>query len=57
LRRGVDPLDRKLRAKTGASVPGKIQWISGSDVGAVPSRKSKSQPSFACFTWREKMAP
>ena len=26
-------------------------------VGAVPSRKSKSQPSLACFTWREKMAP
>ena len=33
------------------------QWISGSAVGAVPSRKSKSQPSFACFTWREKIAP
>ena len=24
------------------------QWISGSGVGAVPSRKSKSQPSLAC---------
>ena len=26
------------------------QWISGSGMGAVPSRKSKSQPSSACFT-------
>ena len=26
------------------------QWISGSGVGAVPSRKSKSQPWSACVT-------
>ena len=29
----------------------------GSGVGAVPSRKSKSQPSFAWRMWREKSAP
>ena len=28
------------------------QWISGSAMGAVPSRKSKSQPWSAWVTWR-----
>src|SRR5205814_941693 len=27
------------------------QWISGSGVGALPSRKSKSQPWLACVIW------
>jgi hypothetical protein len=36
---------------------GSRQWISGSGVGAVPWRKSKSQPSFAWPMCREKSAP
>src|SRR4029450_11903482 len=33
------------------------QWISGSLMAAVPSRKSKSQPRFACVTCRAYMWP
>ena len=33
------------------------QWISGSGIGAVPSRKSKSQPLSACRTCRAQSAP